>query len=58
MGRGTSYAYFAAHGDYSPVEKLLLDLMSQRRAGTRFPDNDRNAALSGTPRYERVSCVF
>jgi hypothetical protein len=58
MGRGTVYSYFAAHGDFSPAEKLVLDLMSQRRAGTRFPDNDRTAALSAGPGYERVSCAF
>ena len=55
-GRGTNYAYFAAHSDFSPAEKLVLDLMYQRRAGTRFPDNDRLAAASAAPLSERVFC--
>ena len=54
-GIGTNYAFFAANGDFSPTEKLVLDLMFERRAGTRFPDNDRQAAATSAGR-ERIVC--
>jgi len=57
-GVGTHYAYFAATGDFSPTEKLVLDLMYDRRSGTRFPDNDRSAALTSAVRRERIVCRF
>ena len=55
-GRGNNYAYFAAHRDFSPAEKLVLDLMYDRRSGTRFPDNDRTAAATSAARSDRISC--
>jgi hypothetical protein len=57
-GWGTNFAYFAANGDFSPAEKLVLDLMFQRRAGTRFPDNDRTASVSSTVERERIFCAY
>jgi hypothetical protein len=54
-GTATNYAFFAANRDFSPVEKLVLDLMYDRRSGTRFPDNDREAAASSA-RRERIAC--
>jgi len=56
-GRANFYAYFDARHDFSPAEKLALELMSDRRAGTRFPDNDRDAAAS-VARRERIACRF
>jgi len=58
QGVGTNYAFFAAAGDFSPAEKLVLDLMYDRRGGTRFPDNDRVAALTSGGRLERIVCRF
>jgi hypothetical protein len=55
-GRGTNYAYFAANRDFSPAEKLVLDLMYDRRSGTTFPDNDRQAASISSARGDRISC--
>jgi hypothetical protein len=56
-GKGTSYAFFYANGDFSPAEKLVLDLMYERRAGNRFPDNDRQAAATSVGR-EQIVCRF
>jgi hypothetical protein len=58
QGVATNYAFFAATGDFSPAEKLALDLMYDRRSGTRFPDNDRVAALTSAGRRERIVCRF
>jgi hypothetical protein len=55
-GRGNNYAYFAANRDFSPAEKLVIDLMYDRRSGTRFPDNDRLAAATSAARSDRISC--
>lgn len=54
-GRGTNYAFFAAKHDFSSTEKLVLGLMYDRRAGTRFPDNDRQAAATSV-RRDRIVC--
>jgi hypothetical protein len=56
-GTGTHFAYFAAHRDFSSTEKLVLDLMYDRRSGTRFPDNDRQAAVSSI-RRDRIVCPY
>jgi hypothetical protein len=58
QGTGTNYAFFAANGDFSATEKLVLDLMYDRRSGTRFPDNDRVASLTSAGRRERIVCRF
>jgi Matrixin len=58
QGTATNYAFFAAARDFSPIEKLVLDLMYDRRSGTRFPDNDRVAALTSAGRRERIVCRF
>jgi hypothetical protein len=58
QGTGTHYAFFAGAGDFSPIEKLVLDLMYDRRTGTRFPDNDRAASLTSAGRRERIVCRF
>jgi hypothetical protein len=54
-GVAAGFFYFRAHGDYSPAEKLVLRLMAGRRAGNRFPDNDRTAA-SQSVRSQRIVC--
>lgn len=54
-GRANFYGFFSGNGDFSPAEKLVLDLMYERRAGTRFPDNDRQAAATSAGR-ERIVC--
>jgi hypothetical protein len=54
-GEGLFYAFFDAKRDFSPTEKLILGLMYDRRAGTRFPDNDRQAAAT-TVRRNRIVC--
>jgi Matrixin len=56
-GRGTNYAFFFANGDFSPAEKLVLDIMYERRSGNRFPDNDRQAAATSVGR-EQIVCRF
>jgi hypothetical protein len=55
-GRGTNYAFFAAHRDFSPAEKLVVELMYDRRSGTRFPDNDRLAAATSAEGIDRIAC--
>ena len=42
-GRATNYAYFRAHRDFSPAEKLVMSFLYQRGFGTRFPDDDVGA---------------
>jgi hypothetical protein len=56
-GRATHFAFFMANGDFSPTEKLVVDLMYQRRAGSRFPDNDRLAAAATVGR-DQIVCRF
>ena len=56
-GTATNYAFFYANGDFSPAEKLALDIMYERRAGNRFPDNDRQAAATSVGR-EQIVCRF
>ena len=56
-GRATNYAFFAVKHDFSSTEKLVLSLMYDRRAGTRFPDNDRQAAATSV-RQDRIACRF
>jgi hypothetical protein len=51
-GYGLGYAYFREHGDYSPTEKVVLELLYRRRPGNRFPDNDRGPqGASGRSSY-------
>jgi hypothetical protein len=42
-GHATNYAYFRAHRDFSPAEKLAMSFLYQRGSGTRFPDDDVGA---------------
>jgi hypothetical protein len=55
-GVSIGFFYFRANGDYSPTEKLVLRLMTERRAGNRFPDNDRTAAARSLQQRQRIVC--
>lgn len=51
-GYGMGFQYFTEHGDYSPTEKAVLQLLYRRRPGNRFPDNDRGPqGASGRSSY-------
>jgi hypothetical protein len=49
-GYNYNFRYFDRHGDYSAAEKLAFALLAQRRAGNRFPDNDRTVSATGSHR--------
>jgi hypothetical protein len=57
QGRATYAAFLDVSREFSPTEKLVLDLMYERRAGTRFPDNDRQAAAT-SERRDQIACRF
>lgn len=50
------YAYYSRNRGFSTSEALAFQLMSQRPAGNRFPDNDREARFFGGPRTTRIGC--
>ena len=53
---GWGFVYFRSNHDFSATEKLVLQLMSSRRARNRFPDNDRNAGAATSAASDRIVC--
>ncbi len=52
---GTIFGGRYAPNDFSPREQMIMQLMLERRAGNRFPDNDRDVRTSSTAE-ETIVC--